>query len=246
MYQKGSHYHKCMSYLDLANDSGDGWKEGPFVNDGRSPNPAVVAFGGKIYLFRCRGPSETAHVFDPTSNKWETLLPPPGVDFFDPHSAASAVADPQNNRILVHFVSISSLFAYYPANNLWELVLKPFAWSSRLVFVDGVIFFYLPEAPEFIAAYHVTNKQWLKIVFTSELPQHIWRREYDAMFHLGSDLVCLAAYSASYSPRRTQLSLTKFRFKLSPHNPADLIITVLPKKIYTVGACLSINNFLPI
>ncbi|KAL6523758.1 hypothetical protein OROGR_017361 [Orobanche gracilis] len=242
---KKGHYHKCMSYLDLANDNGDGWKEGPFLSDGPSPNPSVVVFGGKIYLFPW-GDSVTAHVFDPISNQWETLLPPPGVDFFDTHTCASAVADYENNRILVHFVSIRSVFAYYPANNQWELVLKPFGWSSQLVFVDGVIFFYLPEAPELVAAYHVATKQWLNIVFTSGLSQHIWRCEFDDMFHLGGDLMCLAAYSATHSPRQTRVYLTKFRFERSPRSSADLLITLLPNETYTIGACSSICSFLPI
>ncbi|KAK1363201.1 hypothetical protein POM88_038762 [Heracleum sosnowskyi] len=239
---KKGHYHNFMSYLDLANDTGDGWKEAPGLSDGPSPSPAVVTFGGKIYLFECCGDAETAHVFDPISNEWETLLPPPGVDFFNVYYATSAVADSQNNRILVHIVTIQSVYAYYPANNRWELVLKPFFWSSRLVFVDGVIFFYLPEAPELFAAYHVATKQWLNIVFTSRLPEHIWRKEYDAFFHLGSDIMCLAAYSPDYSPRRTHVYLIKFRFERSPLKPADLLITMLPEETYTIGACSSVHR----
>lgn len=243
---KKGHYHKCMSYLDLANDTGDGWKEAPWLSDDPSPNPAVLAFGGKIYLFHCDGDTETAHVFDPISNKWETLLPPPGVAFFDPNYRTSAVADSQNNRILVHFMSSQSVFAYYPANNQWELVLKPFSWSSKLVFVDGVIYFYLPESPKLVAAYHVATKQWLNIIFTSKLSEHIWRNEYDAFFHLGGDLMCLGGYSYYYSPPHADVHLTKFIFKRSPRNPADVLITLLPVETYTIGACSSVHRFLPI
>ncbi|KAK1363194.1 hypothetical protein POM88_038755 [Heracleum sosnowskyi] len=192
-------YHKFMSYLDLANDTGDGWKEAPCLPTGPTPNPVVLAFGGKIYVFHTNGDSKTAHVFDPVSNQWETLLPPPGVKFFDSHYASSAVLDTENNRILVYFERVHSVFAYYPANNQWERVLKPFSWSHKIVFVDGVIYFYLPEAPELVAAYHIATEQRLNVVFTSKLSDDIWINAYDTMFHLGDDVMCLAAYSCDYS-----------------------------------------------
>ncbi|KAK1363199.1 hypothetical protein POM88_038760 [Heracleum sosnowskyi] len=241
-------YHKFMSYLDLANDSGDGWKEAPCLPTGPTPNPAVLAFGGKIYVFHTNGDSKTAHVFDPVSNQWETLLPPPGVKFFDSHYASSAVLDTENNRILVYFERVHSVFAYYPANNQWERVLKHFSWSHKIVFVDGVIYFYLPEAPELVAAYHIATEQRLNVVFTSKLSDDIWINAYDTMFHLGGDVMCLAAYSCHYSssPPRTYVYLTKFRFKRSPRNPADLLVTPLPEETYTIGACSMVNRFLPI
>lgn len=244
---KKGHYHKVVSYLDLANDTGDGWKDAPGLSSDPSQDPAVLTLGGKIYLFpRWSHESDTAQVFDPISNKWEPLLPPPSVGFFDINYTTSAIADSQNNRILVHFEHMQSVFAYYPANNQWELILEHFSWSSTLVFLDGVLYFYLPECPKFVAAYHVATKQWLKIVFTSKLSKRIWRCEYNAMFHLGSDLMCLAAYCSVYSPRGTHVKLTKFRFERSPHNPSDLLITLLPDETYTIGACYLVHRFLPI
>ncbi|KAL1834354.1 hypothetical protein ACET3Z_004005 [Daucus carota] len=157
---KKGHYHKCMSYLDLANDTGEGWKEAPWLRrvDDPSPFPTALTLGGKIYLFHL-GDSKTAHVFDPTTDKWETLLPPPGVKWFNSHNSPSALADSQNNRILVNFEDIQSVFAYYPANSRWELVLKPSFWTSLVVFADGVIFFYLPESPKLVSPYDVATKQ---------------------------------------------------------------------------------------
>lgn len=238
-------YHKCISYLDLTNDTGDGWKPGPCLSEGPSPSPAVVAFGGKIYLFH-RGEFKKAEVFDPILNKWETLLPPPSVGFFSIRYLTSAVVDSQNNRILIHFDSIQSVFAYYPANSQWELVLEPFNWSSKLVFVDGVIFIYLPEAPEFIAAYDVATKQWLNNVFTSELSDRVWRYEFDAMIYLGNGIMSLACDSSDISPPQTRVYLIKFRFERSSHNPADLLITLLPEETYTIGVRTSVHRFLPI
>lgn len=243
-----AHFHKHMSYLDLDKDTCDGWKEAPWPSDdGLSINPVVLEFGGKIYLFQLHGQSKVAHVFDPLSNQWETLLPPPSVGFFHLQYAGSAVADPQNKRILLHFETIQSVFAYYPANNQWELVLKHFSWSSNLFFGDGVFFGYLPEDPEFVMAYHVATRQRLNIVFTSEFPDHVRSIEFNALLHLGSNLMCFVAYSYyGCPPPETRVYLAKFRFELSPQNPTELLITPLPEETYTTGACSSIKRFLPI
>ncbi|KAK1397628.1 hypothetical protein POM88_007491 [Heracleum sosnowskyi] len=107
----------CRSYLDLDNDTGVGWKKGPYPSDGPSLNPVVIRFGDKIYVFHRSRLSKFAYVLDPISNEWETLLPPHSVGLFDLQYIRSVLADSQNNRILVHFVSIQSVFAYYPANN---------------------------------------------------------------------------------------------------------------------------------
>lgn len=242
---KKGHYHKDMSYLDLTGDGG--WKDAPGLTNGPSPSPVVLTFGGKIYLFHRGGNSQTAHIFDPVSNMWETLLPPPSVGFFDLHYSTSALVDSQNNRILVHFADMLSVYAYYPPNNHWELILNPFAWSETLVFLDGVIYVHLPGAPEFVAAYHVATQQFLKIIFTSEIPIRIWSsHKYDVMFHLGSDLMCLATYTSDYSAAQTHIKLIKFRFQRSPQNPYQLLITLLPDETYTIGACSSVHRFLPI
>lgn len=233
--------HNFMSYLDLAGN--DGWKQAPCPSQGPCSTRAVVAFAAKIYLFSYGGVSDTAQVFDPISNTWETLLPPPTVGHFDIGFLTSAVADPHNNRILVHFATTQSVFAYYPVNNQWELLLKPFTWSSLLVFVHGMILICLPDFPELIVAYHVDTKQWLNIVFTSELSHRYYY--YNAMFHVGGDLLCLATYSYVPSPSQTHIKLLKLKFKRSTHNPTDLLITPLPEETYTIDGRCRVYNYLP-
>lgn len=240
-------YHKGMSFLDLSQGDGGerGWKEAPYVSYRLPYIPAVVAFGGKIYLFQCGGKSEAAEVFDPNSNKWEKLLPPPQVGFFDIYKDRCGVVDDENKRILIPFHSIKSVFAYYPSNNRWELVLESFSWPSILVFAQGVILFYLPQIPKMFGAYHVATKQWLNVVLTSEVPDHVWRCEFDAMLYLGNGILCLATYSIDFDKvRTTYVYIAKFKFERAADSPGDLLVTPLPPETHTLPTrCFGVKYF---
>lgn len=242
----GHIHHKHMSYFDLDNEKGDGkWKEGPCPGDHPTSFPALLVLGGKIYLFH-RRKSSLAHVFDPLSNKWETLLPPPGVPEFSLLCRESAQVDSQNNRIIVHFGGSRSLFAYCPASNQWELLLNQINWGSKYIFANGVLFFYLEDHPKFLMAYEVYTEQWLNIVFTSDFSEDVRNCDLDALFHLGGNLMCFAVYSDEDSPPQTRVYLFKFRFERSAHSPADLLITVLPEEDYIIGPSARIKSFFPI
>ncbi|VFQ67020.1 unnamed protein product [Cuscuta campestris] len=186
-----------------------------------------------------------AEVFDPISNKWEKLLPPPQVGFFDIYKDRCGVVDDENKRILIPFHSIKSVFAYYPSNNRWELVLESFSWPSVLVFAQGMILFYLPQIPKMFGAYHVATKQWLNVVLTSEVPDHVWRCEFDAMLYLGNGILCLATYSIDFDKvRTTYVYIAMFKFERASDIPGDLLVTPLPPQTYTLPTrCFGVKYF---
>ncbi|XP_074311997.1 uncharacterized protein LOC141647624 [Silene latifolia] len=240
-------YHKGMSFLDLNSDSNPGWVEAPYFHDTPDCSPSVLAFAGKIYVF-VNGDSQ-AGIFDPTSNSWETLLPPPDHSIFDIICTRSAVPDPVNNRILLDFGRMGCYYAYYPDERRWEKVVEFIPFFPKHVFADGVFYVYNPKMPDIVEAYDVSSKQWLNIEFTSEVHYRVWRYEFDDMFYLGNGLICLAGYSPNYDlpGTRTNLFIAKIRFHRSTARPTHLVATPFPLEIYTLDPPYSaIQSFLPI
>ncbi|KAK9705009.1 hypothetical protein RND81_07G026600 [Saponaria officinalis] len=238
-----------MFYLE----SDSGWKQiPPYIPpipdaDTKLPFifPAVVSLGGKIYAFASSTRSPFALVFCPTSNHWDTLLPPSDVGFFDVHSSSSAVADPDNNRLLVHFRSISSIYAYYLSDNTWQLTLDSFTCCAKhMVFVDGVFYVYICHHGDLVMAYDTITKQRLEIVFTSEVPINMLIYKFDDMLYLGNGLMCLTHHIGKSvdSPSPT-VNIAKFRFKRSTDRPGVLIITPLSWQTYTINSLCSMLNY---
>jgi hypothetical protein len=240
------HHHTGLSYLDLSADPACDWKGAPNL-PGIVPtsSPCVLPFDAKLYVFVSKL-SPAAGVYDPILNKWDTLLPPSEVGSFSVRYATDAVADHEHNRILVHFRKIFSTFAYYPAQNTWSLVMENMAWARKLVFLNGVFYFYLPENPRMFNAFHLASKQWLTLEFASEVPYEVWRYEYKAILYLGNGLVCLATYSPVYhavSPH-TDIILAKFRIKRTSQEL--VLVTPLPLETYTLDDYCSITKYIPI
>ncbi|XP_074270299.1 uncharacterized protein LOC141593983 [Silene latifolia] len=259
-------YATYMFYLDTNSESDPddsdlgGWKEIPpyippadaYDPGARLPNipvglPTAVSLAGKIYIFPSHKKSPSALVFNSNTNQnqWDTLLPPSEVGFFDITSAASAFADPDNNRLVVSFKTISSIYAYYPSDNTWELIVDSFGFSN-FVFVKGVFYVYLRKTRDLVMAFDSVTKQWLEIEFTSEPPEKMWRYKFKDMLLLGNGLMCLVYSICKLGDSPGILvSVAKFRFKRCTDRPGVLIITPLPMETYKLNTISSILDYYP-
>ncbi|KAK8992243.1 hypothetical protein V6N11_048332 [Hibiscus sabdariffa] len=108
--------------------------------------PAAVAIGGKIYVFGST-PSTGGcfvEVFNIHGNRWDILLPPP-VSSFDLLCLSDPVLfDFSRSRILVHFGSNNSLYAFSPTpdGGSWECLDTEFwSWANASVIVDDIAYF---------------------------------------------------------------------------------------------------------
>ncbi|KAL9232742.1 hypothetical protein vseg_007813 [Gypsophila vaccaria] len=243
-------FHRGMSFLDL--NSGSGWNSAPCHRATPDYLTVAVSLGGKIYSFvSC----DSAGIFDPVSQTWVTLFPPPGVGSFVIKSGTEFFADPDNNRLLVFFPHpVSEYFSYYPDENLW---VRDFNYSffpppyDHMLLADGGLFFiYLPKYPLVFKVYDSVSLQWLNVGFTSEVPFSLWRCKFETMLHLGNGLLCLTTYSPGYdhhfTPPRyvTNVFVSKFRYIRSLN---DLLFTSFPVETYPLNSkCTSVAHYFPI
>ncbi|KAK9673930.1 hypothetical protein RND81_12G199500 [Saponaria officinalis] len=248
--KKGILYHQGMSFIDLnsSDDDDSGWKSAPCQHDAHLCYTAAVSLGGKIYSF---SHSAYAGIFDPVSQQWETLLPPPEVGSFQIYSGKDVIADPDNNRLLVFF---GQYFAYYPDDNRWESNLNldssssSLPWSSKrvlLLLAEGGLFIsYVPKHPTLFEVYDSVTHQWLKVRFTSDVPYSLGRIKFEAMVYLGNDLICLFVHLPTLDDNITYVRACKFRFVRSP---TYLLFTWFPPHTYRLNSpCAIVAGYLPI
>ncbi|KAK8618317.1 hypothetical protein V6N13_132312 [Hibiscus sabdariffa] len=169
--------------------------------------PAAVAIGGKIYVFGST-PSTGGcfvEVFNIHGNRWDILLPPP-VSSFDLLCLSDPVLfDFSRSRILVHFGSNNSLYAFSPTpdGGSWECLDTEFwSWANASVIVDDIAYFLFDPISDWVThsdsrisfgGYHLLDKRWLPIQWHSDAPLLILFSPN--LFHLGNGLICLVWYS---------------------------------------------------
>ncbi|KAK8607965.1 hypothetical protein V6N13_023409 [Hibiscus sabdariffa] len=203
----GSHYNNCVFYFDCARP-GCGWQRAPPMLVPRR-SPSAVAIEGKIYVFGSTPLTECcfAEVFNIHENRWD-MLPPPPVSSLDLLCSSDPVLfDHSRSRILVHFSTNHSLYAFSPApdGGSWECLDTEFwSWANASAIVDDVAYFLFDPISDWVThsdsrisfgGYHLVEKRWLPIQWHSDTPLPIWFSPN--LFHLGNGLLCLALYSMS-------------------------------------------------
>ncbi|KAK8607956.1 hypothetical protein V6N13_023400 [Hibiscus sabdariffa] len=192
------HYNNCVFYFDCARPDCE-WERAPPMLVPRQC-PSAVAIGGMIYVFGSTSSTGDcfAEVFNTHENRWD-ILPPPPVSSLDLLRLSDPVIfDPSRSRILVHFSSNHSLYAFSPApdGGSWECLDTEFwSWSSASVIVDDVAYFLFDSADSRVSfgAYHIVDKRWLPSQWHSDSPLSVLNSPN--LYHLGNGLVCLAWYS---------------------------------------------------
>ncbi|KAK8501914.1 hypothetical protein V6N11_063680 [Hibiscus sabdariffa] len=138
------HYNNCVFYFDCARPDCE-WKRAPPMLIPRQ-NPSAVAIGGKIYVFGSTPPTGGcfAEVFNIHENRWDTLPAPPVSSFDLLDLSYPVLFDSSRSRILVHFRSSHSLYAFStaPDGGSWECLDTEFwSWANASVIVDDVVYF---------------------------------------------------------------------------------------------------------
>ncbi|KAK8989386.1 hypothetical protein V6N11_063815 [Hibiscus sabdariffa] len=139
-----NHNNNCVFYFDCARP-GCGWQRAPPMLVPRRI-PSAVAIEGKIYVFGSTPPTECcfAEIFNIHENRWD-MLPPPPVSSLDLLCSSDPVLfDHSRSRILVHFSTNHSLYAFSPApdGGSWECLDTEFwSWANASAIVDDVAYF---------------------------------------------------------------------------------------------------------
>ncbi|KAK8618434.1 hypothetical protein V6N13_132426 [Hibiscus sabdariffa] len=174
---------------------------------GPAPSPSAIAIGEKIYAFGSTPPTGGcfAEVFNIHQNRWDMLPPPPVAPFDLLHLSCPVLFDSSRSRILVHFRSNHSLYAFSPApdGGSWECLDTEFwSWANASVIVDDVAYFLFDPVSDWVThsdsrisfgAYHIVDKRWLPIQWHSDSPLPVL--DSPNLYHLGNGLICLAWYS---------------------------------------------------
>ncbi|XP_045824172.1 uncharacterized protein LOC123916668 [Trifolium pratense] len=213
-YIHSSDSNTCVSTLDLTKSPAiwSNWTPGPkMIFKRESPYSAVL----DKMIFACSGTRLNSRILEGyqiggSSSKWEeTTIIPFGGDLTlrDPAWVSiPPIPDPNNNRLIVFFENTDSLYAYYPSkdnNNNWELLHQPFHgghWFfsasaiANQVVGDNLILCFYPDSQIFLAYNIITNK-WLDVhwLFKFDDTQQTCLLYGIELFHLGNDILCLAA-----------------------------------------------------
>ncbi|KAK8608027.1 hypothetical protein V6N13_023463 [Hibiscus sabdariffa] len=200
------HNNNCVFYFDCAR-ADCGWQRAPPMLVPRL-SPSAVAIGEKIYVFGSTPLTECcfAEVFNIHENRWD-MLPSPPVSSLDVLCSSDPVLfDHSRSRILVHFSTSHSLYAFSPApdGGSWECLDTEFwSWTNASTIVDDVAYFLFDPISDWVThsdsrisfgGYHLVDKRWLPIRWHSDAPLPIWFSPN--LFHLGNGLLCLATYSS--------------------------------------------------
>ncbi|KAK8618422.1 hypothetical protein V6N13_132414 [Hibiscus sabdariffa] len=202
-----THYNNCVFYFDCARPS-CGWKRAPPMLVPRL-SPSAVTIGGMIYVFGSTpltGGGCFAEVFNIHENRWD-ILPSPPVSSLDLLCSSDPVLfDHSRSRILVHFITNHSLYAFSPApdGGSWECLDTEFwSWANASAIVDDVAYFLSDPISDWVThsdsrisfgGYHLVDKRWLPIQWHSDTPLPIWFSPN--LFQLGNGLLCLAICSS--------------------------------------------------
>ncbi|XP_063939976.1 uncharacterized protein LOC135148552 [Daucus carota subsp. sativus] len=206
------HVHLGVSCLDLKNfddaplsSNKWRWNDIPPMKEFRI-YPSCASLDGKLYAFYClSAKTHIGEVFDPSLGRWEPLPPPPeeipagGSLLVSPR----VISDEKRHRILVHFDTTHSLYAYYPDFHSWDCLVQYFSpwYPATIALVDDVLFFHIYERRDCLAAFDLLSNSWLKVKYSSNFPA--WDmsfNEWQNILHLGDGILCLANSCASLVP----------------------------------------------
>ncbi|OMO65831.1 Kelch-type beta propeller [Corchorus capsularis] len=164
----------------------------------------AVALDSKIYVFG--GTTDTegffAECFDINQKIWAPLPNPPFASHIDPASISyPIVLDSPRSRLLVHFESNDSLYAYYMYDKRWRLLKEDFGlWTGKpSVIVDDVL--YTLDSFDFdywfSTRYNRCSSRAYDLVENKPLPTK-WLSPFEGrlhfkthLFHIGSGNLCL-------------------------------------------------------
>ncbi|KAL6558954.1 hypothetical protein OROMI_019304 [Orobanche minor] len=237
--------HNGASYLDLSKPQ-IGWKNAaPMFCDELSPD--CVSLWGKLYAFRgslwyCLG-----EVFNPKRNQRHRLLKPPVSGEF--LVSPPVIADPLNNRILVHLQNNSSIYAYYPDADRWDCLVEAFGgWCRKMVCVDGVIYMHCSKLKGMVMAYDLASKQLLDVAVSSEFESPLTSRQFHSIFHRGNGLLCLVSCLRKNGPSGADdghdvVHVVEFKAELK-NNPKQVLVTPVSSKFYPLDSRCRVTQYL--
>lgn len=225
-------YYFGGSSLDMSDEAAV-WCPSPvFIEDQTSSN--YVSFLGKIYNF---GSDRLApEVLDRAVGHCKLISPiPPSL--VGCSVSIPVLPDPSNKRILMRLyggpLSLPSLYAFTPADvdgiGTWECLTPDFqVWADSAAVVNGVIYFHCHKFPSLLRAFHIAKKKWLKVwwdscfkdkvdmsCFKDKVDMNVERIHFDAMLHLGNNILCFAGWTPIYPPPTVpSLEIVFFKFEV--------------------------------
>ncbi|XP_021720253.1 uncharacterized protein LOC110687918 [Chenopodium quinoa] len=246
-----THYFGGSS-LDMSNEAAV-WCPAPVFIEGPTTSN-YVSFLGKIYNFG--SDRLEPEVLDPAAvghcNKPISPIPIPE-SLAGCSVSVPAVPDPSNKRILMRLYggpfSLSSLYAFTPDDGedgigTWDCLASDFqVWADSSVVVNGVIYLHSRKFPSLLCAFHIDKKKWLKVWWDScfkdkdnnNLDMNGERIYFDAMLHLGNNILCFAGWTPVYpSPAVCTLEIVFFKF--------EVLVT---GETVIIKACDSYSYYLP-
>ncbi|KAL6583527.1 hypothetical protein OROMI_005605 [Orobanche minor] len=264
------HVHSGASFLDLTDLSG-GWKDiGRGMLNSDRKWPSCTSLHNKIFVFSASSyPSATwafGEFYDNTKNKttknkkkknvWTGIPLPPlsgdrNMSFMDP-----LISDPKNDRIIVYYDSINSLYAFYPKNNhMWVcLDNNLLSWGAvpSPSPIDNVIYFihsceYVSHT-KCITAYDLLSKKTLKVSWSACSPfgtLQLAKLTFLQMLYLGINILCLPAQVPS-NRFYTETLFNFYRFQVSRISLEEVLITPLSHHLLPVEGFMSTVNFAPL
>ncbi|VFQ86874.1 unnamed protein product [Cuscuta campestris] len=206
------------------------WCPAPvFIND-QALSSAYVSFLGKIYSFGCA--CLNLEVLDPAAAVgYPNPICPLSIpeDLVGCSVSIPVLPDPSKNRILVRLhggqLSSPSLYAFTPdidGNGTWTLLIRDFSfWARTLALVDDVIYFHSHKFPSLLRAFHIAEEKWLEVCwdscFKGNVNFNVNRKHFDALLHLGGNILCFAAWTHIYPEPIVypdSLSVEFYKFKV--------------------------------
>ncbi|XP_021767669.1 uncharacterized protein LOC110732062 isoform X1 [Chenopodium quinoa] len=251
-------FYSGGSYLDMS-DEAPVWCPAPvFVEDNTSPN--YVSFLGNIYNFGsvCLAPQ----VLDCGALghcKSIRSLPIPQ-SLAGCSVSVPVLPDPSNKRILMRLyggpLSSPSLYAFTPdpdadAIGTWECLTSDFQlWAHAAAVVNGVIYFHCHRVPSLLCAFHITKKIWLKVwwdsCFKDNVDMNVETFNFDAMLHLGHNILCFAGWMPIYS-RLTVFTLEVIFYKFQVLVTGETVtVKVCDSYSYELPRSTNVFHFLPV
>lgn len=212
----------------LLNSKSIRWKEVPIVVD-RPSLYSCASLDDKIYAFQhTESNLGIGKEFMPQCGQWKPLPQPPD-DFPLPFYCVSSpvIPDEKNGRLLVHLSSANALYAYYPEQRAWNCLDPKFhRWECASALFDGVLYKHTQGKLNCLRAYDVSNKSWLKVVYSSPIPLQVCKCEFVDMLHLGNDILCLATWIPSIEGAKLlHFNLLFFKFTVKRTSLTDVLVT---------------------
>ncbi|KAL5696913.1 hypothetical protein ACHQM5_025498 [Ranunculus cassubicifolius] len=203
------------------------WKAAPLMQNRRG-FPVCASLGGRIYALGGLSPNFCiGEVFSPPLGPWEALSPPPSNLLVNWHCVSyPVIPDEKNERLLVHFRHVKSLYAYYPATGKWDCLAENFSpWKKATALVDDVLYIHYRGIPYCLVAYDLLAKVWLNIEDSSFLIAHIRVPRSLYMLNLGDGVLCLANSYVCHDENSDKTHLQFVKFRVERTSPSEVRIT---------------------